>query len=74
MATTTLTAVFERDGRWIMAYILELPGVNTQGRTMREARTNLRDALKLMAETDPVGIRKAVGRIRKEELVLDTTS
>jgi predicted RNase H-like HicB family nuclease len=42
---TDLTAVYEQDGDWTMAYLEEIPGVNTQGRTKEEARANLRDAL-----------------------------
>lgn len=41
----SFTAVYEEDGDWIMAYLEEIPGVNTQGRTKEEARANLRDAL-----------------------------
>ena len=29
-----LTAVFVQDGEWIAAWIVEIPGVNTQGATM----------------------------------------
>jgi hypothetical protein len=43
-----LTAVYVRDGAWIAAWIEEIPGVNTQGATLEEARANLRDALALM--------------------------
>ena len=42
------TAVFKKSGRWFVAWIEEIPGVNTQGKTMQEARENLRDALALM--------------------------
>jgi predicted RNase H-like HicB family nuclease len=45
-----LTAVYVQDGEWIAAWIEEIPGVNTQGSTMEEARANLRDALALMLE------------------------
>ncbi|MCY3024616.1 MAG: type II toxin-antitoxin system HicB family antitoxin [Planctomycetota bacterium] len=74
MHTQVVTAVFERDGKWIMAYVLEVPGVNTQGKTMREARANLRNALKLMLRTDPECIRRSLGRVRKEDLVLEAAS
>jgi len=40
-----LTAVYEKHGDWIVAYLEEIPGVNTQGRTREEARANLQDAL-----------------------------
>ena len=44
-----LTAVFEEaeEGGFI-AYIEELPGVNTQGETLEESKTNLLEALELV--------------------------
>lgn len=45
-----LTAVYVRDGDWIVAWLEELPGVATQGATLEEARDNLRDALQLTIE------------------------
>ena len=45
------TAVFEKDGEWWIGYIEELPGVNTQGKTLEEARENLKEALDLFLET-----------------------
>jgi predicted RNase H-like HicB family nuclease len=46
------TAVYEKRGKWYVAYIEEIPGVNTQGRTLNEARTNLKEALKLILEAN----------------------
>jgi predicted RNase H-like HicB family nuclease len=40
------TAVIEKRGRWYVAYVEEIPGVNTQGRTLAEARRNLKEALR----------------------------
>ena len=57
------TAVFEpaAEGGYA-AYVEEIPGVNTQGETLEEARENLREALELvldvrreMAEADQIG-------------------
>jgi predicted RNase H-like HicB family nuclease len=49
----TLTAVFEpaEEGGFI-AYVEELPGANTQGETLDEARANLLDAVALLLETN----------------------
>lgn len=44
------TAVYERDGDWWIAYVEELPGANSQGRTLEEARRNLLEAITLMLE------------------------
>lgn len=40
------TAVIQKRGRWYVAYVEEIPGVNTQGRTLASARRNLKDALR----------------------------
>ncbi len=44
------TAVFEKQGKWYVAYVEEIPGVNTQGRTLKEARANLKEALSLIRD------------------------
>lgn len=41
---------YPEDGGWYVVSVLDFPGVNTQGRTLREARFMVRDALQLMAE------------------------
>ena len=48
-----ITAVFEEaeEGGYI-AYIEEIPGVNTQGETLEEAKENLYDALELVLEVN----------------------
>jgi len=45
-----ITRIVRKSGDWYIAYIKELPGVNTQGRTLAEARENLKDALQLILE------------------------
>jgi predicted RNase H-like HicB family nuclease len=39
------TSVIEKRGRWCIGYVEELTGVNTQGKTLRKARENLKEAL-----------------------------
>lgn len=46
------TAVYEKRGKWFTAYIEEIPGVNTQGKTLTEAKRNLKEALHLILETN----------------------
>ena len=46
------TSIIEKRGRWYVAYIEEIPGVNTQGRTLAEARRNLKEALSLVIEAN----------------------
>ena len=50
-----LTIVYEPDeDGWIMVSIPEIPGVLSQGRTRKEARENIIDALALMLSPEPV--------------------
>lgn len=46
------TAVIKQDGDWYIGYVEEIPGVNTQGKTIAEVRENLKEALKLIIETN----------------------
>ncbi len=47
-----LTAIFEQVGDWWLGYVEELPGANTQGETLDEARENLREAVQLIIEAN----------------------
>jgi len=44
------TAIVERDGDWFIAYCLEIPGANGQGRTKDECLENLSQAVDLILE------------------------
>ena len=46
------TAVFRKAGKWYLAWVEEIPGVNTQGKTLKEAKENLKEALVLILETN----------------------
>jgi predicted RNase H-like HicB family nuclease len=46
------TAIFERDGEWWLGYVQELPGANTQGATVDEARENLKEAVGMVLEAN----------------------
>ena len=50
--TSTFTAVFEQDGSWWIGYVEEVPGANTQGATLDEARQNLKEAVELVLEAN----------------------
>jgi len=47
-----LTAIFEQVGEWWLGYVEELPGANTQGKTLDEVRENLREAVQLIVEVN----------------------
>ena len=45
------TAVFKKTKDWVIAWVEEIPGVNTQGKTLKEARQNLQEALFLVLKS-----------------------
>jgi predicted RNase H-like HicB family nuclease len=47
-----LTAVFQRVDSGYIAFVEELPGANTQGATLEEARVNLAEAVALVLEAN----------------------
>jgi predicted RNase H-like HicB family nuclease len=46
-----LTAVFEKVNNGYIGYVEELPGANTQGATLEETKTNLKEAIELVMES-----------------------
>jgi predicted RNase H-like HicB family nuclease len=49
-----LTAVYRKVPEGYIGFIEELPGANTQGRTLEETRANLRDAAQMVLEASRV--------------------
>jgi predicted RNase H-like HicB family nuclease len=48
----TLTAVYRKVPEGYIGFVEELPGANTQGETIEEARENLREAIELVLEAN----------------------
>lgn len=63
--TREFTAVIEKKGRWYVAWVEEIPGVNTQGKTLAEARRNLKEALQLILEQNRLLSKSSAGARRE---------
>jgi predicted RNase H-like HicB family nuclease len=48
------TAVFKKVPEGYIGFVEELPGANTQGATLEEARTNLQEAVVLVLEANRI--------------------
>jgi len=48
--TNEFTAVYVQEDDGYIAFVEELPGANTQGDTLEEARENLRDAISMILD------------------------
>ncbi len=46
------TAVYQKHKKWYLGWVEEVPGVNTQGKTLKEAKENLKEALELVLEAN----------------------
>ncbi|MCP2728447.1 type II toxin-antitoxin system HicB family antitoxin [Limnofasciculus baicalensis] len=47
-----LTKVFQKVPEGYIGFVEELPGANTQGNTLEEARSNLEEAIELVLEAN----------------------
>ena len=56
-----LTAVYMQVPEGYIAFVEELPGANTQGDTLDEARENLREAVALVLEANRELAEKSLG-------------
>ena len=66
------TSVIETRGKWYVAFIEEIPGVNTQGKTLAEVRRNLKDALTMVIEANKeLAARESKSEVVREEIVVN---
>lgn len=66
------TAIIERDEDWYIAYCLEIPGANGQGKTKEEALQNLVEAISLVLEDRrEEGLRGVPERAIQETVVVE---
>jgi len=72
--TREFTAVYKKSGKWYLGWVEEIPGVNTQGATLKEAKENLKEALLLILEINKLINKKELskGKIIKEPLSIST--
>jgi predicted RNase H-like HicB family nuclease len=56
----TFTGIFEKVGDWYIGYAEELPGANSQGKTLKEVRSNLREAIQLVLNENRKLIKKNI--------------
>ena len=67
-----LTAVYRKVKEGYIAYVEEIPGVNTQGVDLKETKENLLDALRLILEVNREMAKKEfIGDVLKEKISID---
>ena len=68
----TYTGVYKKNGKWYLGWVEEIPGVNTQGKTLKEAKENLKEALGLILEVNQSLLKRELpeGKTIRQKIVL----
>lgn len=67
------TAIYKKLGNWYVGWVEEIPGTNTQGKTLKEVKENLRESLSLILETNKNILKKELskkGRVIQENILV----
>ena len=66
------TAIYKKSGKWYLGWVEEIPGVNTQGRTLQEVKENLKEALLLILVTNRILNKREIpkGRVIREPILV----
>ncbi|PIR86936.1 MAG: HicB family protein [Candidatus Harrisonbacteria bacterium CG10_big_fil_rev_8_21_14_0_10_49_15] len=71
-STQKFTAVYRKSGKWYIGWIEEVPGANTQGKTIKELKENLKEAVTLILESNRILNREITddGKVTREKLTV----
>lgn len=66
------TAIYKKSGKYYSAWVVEVPGANSQGKTKKEAEKNLKEAVALVLSARQKYFRKELGKtkVTTEKLAL----
>ena len=53
---TKLTLEYWEDEGWVVGRLVEVPGVFSQGETLKELKENIKDAYKLILDSEPLDL------------------
>lgn len=59
------TGVYKKIDKWYVAWVEEVPGANTQGKTLKEVKENLKEALALILEANQFLSKKEKNIVRE---------
>ncbi len=64
------TLEYWEDDGWLVGRLVEVPGVFSQGETLEELKENIKDAYKLMIESEPLDLVP----VNKNRIVVELSS
>jgi len=63
------TAVYKKQDKCFLGWVEEIPGVNTQGKTLKETKENLKEALFLILETNKILNKMDGNKVIREAII-----
>lgn len=68
---TDYTIVIVKSGSWYAGYVRELPGAHSQGKTIKEVKTNLKEAIKMILESNYGHFIKGQKKVLEERIAVN---
>lgn len=65
------TIVIVRSEGWYAGYVKELPGAHSQGKTIKEVKNNLREAIKMVLESNYKHFIKGQKKVLEEKIAVN---
>ena len=64
------TAIYKKRGKWYLGWVEEIPGVNTQGKNLKEVRENLKETLSLILEVNRAILKEEIsGKVIRSHML-----
>ena len=65
------TVVITKSGKWYAGYIKELPGAHSQGKTVKEVKENLKEAVKMILDSNYKHFIKGQNKVLEERIAVN---
>ena len=65
------TVVIVKSGKWFGGYVKELPGAHSQGKTVKEVKENLKEAIKMILESNYRHFIKGQNKVLEERILVN---
>ena len=65
------TAIIVKSGKWYAGFVKEVPGAHSQGKTIEEVKENLKEAVKLVIESNYQHAIEGYKDIIEEQLAIE---
>jgi predicted RNase H-like HicB family nuclease len=65
------TAIIVKSGKWYAGFVKEVPGAHSQGKTIEEVKENLKEAVKMVIESNYRHVIEGYQDVIEEQLAIE---